>query len=86
MDILNLIREPWPWYVAGPLIGLVTGALLLAGIAPLYADFYDQPEVRTILWALVAPFFFGAFFFDAFFGMVHLAPSSRRQDITGAGS
>lgn len=29
--ILDWIREPWPWYVAGPLIGLVVPALLLIG-------------------------------------------------------
>lgn len=31
MDILSLLREPWPWYVAGPLIGLVVPALLVLG-------------------------------------------------------
>ncbi len=27
--MLSILREPWPWYVAGPLIGLVVPALLL---------------------------------------------------------
>ncbi|GAB2780140.1 YeeE/YedE family protein [Rhabdobacter roseus] len=31
MNLLELIREPWPWYVAGPLIGLTVPALLLLG-------------------------------------------------------
>jgi hypothetical protein len=31
MDALNLLRGPWPWYVAGPLIGLTVPALLLLG-------------------------------------------------------
>lgn len=31
MDILSFLREPWPWYVAGPLIGLFVPALLIAG-------------------------------------------------------
>ena len=31
MDLLELIRRPWPWYVAGPLIGLTVPALLLIG-------------------------------------------------------
>lgn len=31
MDFLNLLREPWPWYVAGPLIGLTVPVLLLIG-------------------------------------------------------
>ena len=29
--MLELISQPWPWYVAGPLIGLMVPALLLAG-------------------------------------------------------
>lgn len=29
--MLDLIREPWPWYVAGTLIGLVVPLLLLTG-------------------------------------------------------
>jgi uncharacterized membrane protein YedE/YeeE len=28
---MELIRKPWPWYVAGPLIGLTVPALLLLG-------------------------------------------------------
>ncbi|RRB01291.1 YeeE/YedE family protein [Larkinella rosea] len=31
MDLFGLIRQPWPWYVAGPLIGLTVPALLLSG-------------------------------------------------------
>lgn len=27
----EFIRQPWPWYVAGPLIGLIVPALLLMG-------------------------------------------------------
>lgn len=30
-SILEAIRQPWPWYVAGPLIGLTVPALLLLG-------------------------------------------------------
>ncbi len=29
--MLDWLSRPWPWYVAGPLIGLVVPALLLAG-------------------------------------------------------
>jgi uncharacterized protein len=29
--MLELVRQPWPWYVAGPLIGLMVPALLLLG-------------------------------------------------------
>ncbi len=31
MSFLELIRQPWPWYVAGPLIGLTVPTLLLLG-------------------------------------------------------
>lgn len=31
MSLLTLIKEPWPWYVAGSLIGLMVPALLLIG-------------------------------------------------------
>ena len=29
--MIELIKKPWPWYVAGPLIGLIVPALLLLG-------------------------------------------------------
>ncbi|AQX07701.1 YeeE/YedE family protein [Elizabethkingia ursingii] len=29
--MLELIKQPWPWYVAGPLIGLTVPALLILG-------------------------------------------------------
>jgi uncharacterized membrane protein YedE/YeeE len=28
---MDLIKQPWPWYVAGPLIGLIVPTLLLLG-------------------------------------------------------
>jgi uncharacterized membrane protein YedE/YeeE len=31
MNLLDLLKEPWPWYVAGPLIGLMVPALLITG-------------------------------------------------------
>lgn len=31
MDFWTAVRGPWPWYVAGPLIGLMVPALLLLG-------------------------------------------------------
>lgn len=31
---MELLREPWPWYVAGPLIGLMVPLLLLIGSKP----------------------------------------------------
>jgi uncharacterized membrane protein YedE/YeeE len=29
--LLSILRDPWPWYVAGPLIGLMVPVLLLLG-------------------------------------------------------
>jgi uncharacterized protein len=31
MNILEFISQPWPWYVAGPLIGLTVPTLLIVG-------------------------------------------------------
>lgn len=31
MSIIEIIRQPWPWYIAGPLIGLTVPTLLLIG-------------------------------------------------------
>lgn len=31
MNLIEFISKPWPWYVAGPLIGLTVPALLLLG-------------------------------------------------------
>lgn len=31
LNIFELIKQPWPWYVAGPLIGLTVPTLLLIG-------------------------------------------------------
>lgn len=31
MTILEFLQQPWPWYIAGPLIGLTVPVLLLVG-------------------------------------------------------
>lgn len=31
MEIIELIKHPWPWYIAGPLVGLTVPALLILG-------------------------------------------------------
>lgn len=31
MTLLEWLRQPWPWYVSGPLIGLIVPALLILG-------------------------------------------------------
>jgi uncharacterized membrane protein YedE/YeeE len=66
---MPFITHPLPWYVAGPLIGLVVPALLLLGnksfgissnfrhvcaaIAPCGLDFFEHDWKRTGLWNLV---------------------------------
>lgn len=32
--MIDFIKHPWPWYVAGPLIGLIVPALLILGNKP----------------------------------------------------
>lgn len=32
--MLDFLRQPWPWYIAGPLIGLTVPALLILGNKP----------------------------------------------------
>ena len=32
--MLELLKQPWPWYIAGPLIGLTVPALLILGNKP----------------------------------------------------
>ena len=32
--MMHIITQPWPWYIAGPLIGLTVPALLLIGNKP----------------------------------------------------
>ncbi|MEN8375408.1 MAG: YeeE/YedE thiosulfate transporter family protein [Gemmatimonadota bacterium] len=48
--MLAALREPWPWWVAGPLIGLVVPALLLVG----NKMFGVSANLRT-LCAIAAP-------------------------------
>jgi uncharacterized membrane protein YedE/YeeE len=31
MGFIEWIKQPWPWYISGPLIGLTVPALLLLG-------------------------------------------------------
>ena len=31
MELLTLLKQPWPWYIAGPLIGLTVPLLLVLG-------------------------------------------------------
>ncbi|TAM93128.1 MAG: YeeE/YedE family protein, partial [Chitinophagaceae bacterium] len=29
--LISILQKPWPWYIAGPLIGLTVPALLILG-------------------------------------------------------
>ena len=64
--ILRTIKQPWPWYVAGPLIGLMVPLLLLSdnkqfGVSSTFRDFcalvlpskkisYFNYNIREHLW------------------------------------
>ncbi|HVV54541.1 MAG TPA: YeeE/YedE thiosulfate transporter family protein [Mucilaginibacter sp.] len=55
-EIMNWITQPWPWYVSGPLIGLMVPAMLLLGNRP----FGISSSLRHICAACVPariPFF-----------------------------
>lgn len=49
MSLLELLQRPWPWYVAGPLIGLMVPALLALG----NHRFGMSPALRHICAATV---------------------------------
>ena len=68
MGILDILTQPWPWYVAGPLIGLVVPGLLLLGnkdfgvsanlrhacaVVPNKIDFFNYDWRKAGLWNLV---------------------------------
>jgi len=56
LQFIDYLRQPWPWYVAGPLIGLTVPALLLLGNKP----FGISSSLRHICAACVPagiPFF-----------------------------
>ena len=57
--MIDALRSPWPWYVAGPLIGLIVPALLLVG----GRSFGISSNLRTIC-AIVAPRRIAFFDFD----------------------
>src|SRR5919199_1792905 len=67
--VIHALSHPWPWYVAGPLIGLFVPALFLIGnkslgissnfrhlcavVAPRSADFFRYDWRRTGSWNLL---------------------------------
>lgn len=74
--MLDVLREPWPWYVAGPLLGLTVPLLLLLGnrlfgvsanlrhicaaCIPASADFFRYDWRRAGGWNLALAFGFVA--------------------------
>src|SRR3546814_12662477 len=42
--MLEFLKQPWPWYIAGPIIGLTVPALLILGNKP----FGISPSLRHI--------------------------------------
>lgn len=48
MSVLHYLQEPWPWYIAGPLIGLTVPLLLLLG----NKDFGVSSNLRHMCSAL----------------------------------
>jgi hypothetical protein len=54
MEILELIRQPWPWYIAGPLVGLTVPALLILG----NKSWYNGTLRHTCAMCMSASLFF----------------------------
>jgi uncharacterized membrane protein YedE/YeeE len=70
--MLELLRQPWPWYIAGPVLGLMVPALLLLGnrhfgvssnlrhmcslTLPRRADYFRYDVRRYGLWNLAFGF------------------------------
>src|SRR2546430_8304764 len=84
--MLELLHHPWPWYVTGPLLGLVATSLLVIGnkqlgvssnfrhlcaaVFPRNVAFFKYDWTRTGLWNLV---FAGGIVVGGFIGGVLLA-------------
>ncbi|HAA15457.1 MAG TPA: hypothetical protein DCE41_28650 [Cytophagales bacterium] len=67
--MLDILREPWPWYIGGPLVGLMVPLLLLAGnkrfgisstlrqacsaIIPTKAAFFKDYDWKADSWNLM---------------------------------
>ncbi|MEL6534327.1 MAG: YeeE/YedE thiosulfate transporter family protein [Bacteroidota bacterium] len=67
--MLEILSEPWPWYIGGPLVGLMVPLLLLAGnkrfgisstlkqacsaIIPTRVSFFKEYDWRKDSWNLV---------------------------------
>src|SRR5207237_4379811 len=59
MSIIEWIKQPWPWYIGGPLIGLTIPILLLSG----NKKFGISSSLRHIC-AVIVPFNISFFMYD----------------------
>jgi hypothetical protein len=89
-NLIEFISQPWPWYIAGPLIGLVVPALLILGgkqfgvssnlrhlcaaMLPTRVQFFQYDWRKEGLWNLV---FIAGAFVGGFVGMNLLASPSE---------
>ena len=95
--MLNLLAQPWPWYVAGPIIGLFVPLLLLFGgkqfgissnlrhmcaaALPTRSDFFRYDWKTTGLWNLV---FVGGIIGGGFLASVFLMHSDSTIDLAAS--
>src|SRR5437879_11873118 len=91
--MLELLHRPWPWYVTGPLLGLVAAALLVIGnkpfgvssnfrhlcaaVFPRNVAFFKYDWTQSGLWNLV---FAGGIVVGGFIGGVLLANPERSEE------
>ena len=93
--MLDFLSQPWPWYVAGPLIGLFVPALLIfsgkqfgvssnlrhmcAATLPSNLEFFKYDWKKTGLWNLT---FVGGIVIGGFIGTVLLATPGGNIDLS----
>jgi uncharacterized membrane protein YedE/YeeE len=47
--MIEWIKNPWPWYIGGPLIGLTVPLLLIFGNKRLGSFFFTSSHLRDVL-------------------------------------
>ncbi len=92
--MIDILSQPWPWYVAGPLIGLFVPALLLFGgkqfgvssnlrhlcatILPANLEFFKYDWKKVGAWNLT---FAGGILLGGFLAALFLVPSDFATDL-----
>ena len=95
--MIEVLSQPWPWYVAGPLIGLFVPALLLfsskkfgissnlrhicAATIPAKIDYFNYDWKRKGLWGLI---FASGVVIGGFIGTILLATPGGNIDLSPA--